>query len=160
MLNPDWGAYYTEYLRSTQTAALSFAVQTTLAPVHNANEIEQAIRALAGEAGGALIVLPSAPITAHGDIIVQAAARHNIPAVYPFRRFVTNGGLAYYGTDLTDLFRRTASYVDQILKGAAPADLPVQQPSKFEFAINVKTAKARGLTVPASVLARADEVIE
>jgi putative tryptophan/tyrosine transport system substrate-binding protein len=127
--DPDWGSYYTEYLRSIEAAALSFAVQTTLAPVHNADEIEKAIGSLSREPGGALIVLPSAPITAHNHVIVRAAARHRIPAVYHFRRFVADGGLAFYGTDLTDLFGRTASYVDRILKRTAPADLPVQQPT-------------------------------
>jgi hypothetical protein len=100
--DPDWGSYYTDYLRSIEAAALSFAVQTTLAPVHNADEIEKAIGSLSREPGGALIVLPSAPITAHNHVIVRAAARHRIPAVYHFRRFVADGGLAFYGTDLTD----------------------------------------------------------
>ena len=92
--------------------------------------------------------------------IVEFAAKHRLPAVYPFRQFPEDGGLMAYGVDLKDLFRRTAGYVDKILKGAKPADLPVEQPTKFELVINLKTAKALGLTIPPSLLARADEVIE
>ena len=105
-------------------------------------------------------MLPS-PLTAvHRDLIITLAARHRLPAVYPFRYFALSGGLLSYGVDNADLYRRGASYVDRILKGTSPADLPVQQPIKFELIINLKTAKALGLEVPPSLLARADEVIE
>jgi ABC-type uncharacterized transport system substrate-binding protein len=160
MLDPDSSGFYADYVCSIQAAALASAVQTTLAPVRNSTEIDQVITAQAREAGGGLIVLPAAPITAHSQLIIDLAARHKMPAAYPFRRFVTDGGLVSYGTDLTDLFRRSAAYVDLILKGANPAELPVQLPTKFELTINVGTAKSLGITVPATLLARTDEVIE
>ncbi|SRR5712691_1233300 len=160
MLNPETGAYYTEYLRSVEAVALSFAVQATLAPVHNAGEIERVIVALAREPGGGLIVLPSASITANIKLIIELVARHQLPAVYPFRGYAVEGGLVSYGIDVTELFRRATSYVDRILKGDKPADLPVQLPTKFELVVNLKTAKALGFTIPESFLLRADEVIE
>ena len=109
---------------------------------------------------GGLLVLPS-PITGvHRELIVATAARHRLPAVYPFRYFIDVGGLASYGVDPLDLYRRAAGYIDRILKGAKPADLPVQQPTKFELVINLKTANTMGVTIPPTLLARADEVIE
>ena len=116
--------------------------------------------AQAREQGGGLIILPSAPITAHSQLIIGLAAKHKVPVVYPFRRFVVDGGLVSYGTDLTDLFRRSATYVDRILRGTGPGELPVQQPTKFELTVNLRTAKTLGLRVPATLLGRADEVIE
>ncbi len=160
MLGPDTGSYYAEYLRSIEAVALSLAVQATLAPVRNAEEIEHVVAALARDPGGGLIILPSAAITVHTQMIIDLAARHRLPAIYPFRNAVKQGGLVAYGTDLKDLFQRAASYVDRILKGAKPADLPVQAPTKFELVINLQTAKTLGLTVPAALLYRADEVIE
>ena len=105
-------------------------------------------------------MLPDISTNLHRDLICALAARHRLPAIYPFRRFITSGGLAYYGADTKDMYRKLAEYVDRILKGAKPADLPVQTPTKFELIINLKTAKALGLTVPPQIVARADELIE
>ena len=160
MLSPDMGSYYTGFLRSIETVALSSAVQATLAPARNLDEIERIVSALGRDPGGGLIILPSAPITVHVKQIIKLAARNRLVAVYPFEHFAVQGGLVAYGVDLDDIFRRSASYVDRILKGEKPADLPVQMPVKFKLVINLKTAKALGLTVPPTLLARADEVIE
>ena len=123
-------------------------------------EIERGIAAFARSANGGLIVVVGASAIVHRELITTLAARHRLPAVYPFRIFVTGGGLISYGADTIDPHRRAAGYVDRILKGEKPADLPVQAPTKFEMVINLKTAKALGLTLPPSLLARADEVIE
>jgi putative ABC transport system substrate-binding protein len=123
-------------------------------------EIERAITAFAGEANGGVVVTLSTPTIVHREPIIRLAARHRLPAVYPYRLFVTSGGLVSYGADAVDSYRRAAGYVDRILKGEKPANLPVQAPTKLEMVVNLKTAKALGLDVPASVLARADEVIE
>ena len=160
LLNPDTGSYYVDYLRSVETVALAHSVQVTLAPVHNSDEIESAIAALGSAGGGGLIVLPSAPVTASIQRVIEAAARYRVPAVYPFGYHAKEGGLVGYGVELNDLFRRAAAYVDRILKGEKPADLPVQAPTQFELIVNLKTAKNLGLTVPPQMLARADEVIE
>jgi putative ABC transport system substrate-binding protein len=160
MLNPDTGSYYVNYLHSVESVALASAVQATLAPIRDASEIETVITALGREAGGGLIVLPSAPITVHIPQIIELAARYRLPAVYPFRAYAEEGGLLSYGVDLDDLFRRAADYVDRVLKGQKPSELPVQAPIKFELVINLKTAKAQGLAVPPKLLALADEVIE
>jgi putative ABC transport system substrate-binding protein len=128
--------------------------------VRDASEIERAIAAFARTSNGGLIVTASAVATSHRDLIVKLAARHRLPAVYPARFFVTSGGLISYGPDRNDQYRGAASYVDRILKGEKPADLPVQAPTKYELAINLKTAKALGLTVPPTLLAQANEVIE
>jgi putative ABC transport system substrate-binding protein len=160
MLNPDTGSFYVDYLRSVETVALTHSVQATLAPVRNSDEIENAIAALGREQSGGLIVLPSAPITAQIQHVIGATARYRIPAVYPFGSHAKQGGLVAYGIKLNELFRQAAGYVDRVLKGEKPADLPVQAPTKFETVINLKTAKALGLTVPPTLIARADEVIE
>ena len=128
--------------------------------VRDAGEIERAVTAFARAANGGLIVTASALATVHRDLIITLAARHRLPAVYPLRFFVTSGGLISYGADTIDQYRRAAGYVDRILKGEKPADLPVQAPTKYELVINLKTAKALGLDVPPTLLARADEVIE
>ena len=130
------------------------------APVHSDVEIETAIIALGREPGGGLVVIPDIFVTAHRVPIILAAARNNVPAVYTMSEYVRNGGLFSYGIDVVDIFRRAASYVDRILRGEKPGDLPVQFPTKFEMAVNLKTAKALGLAVPPSILLRADEVIE
>ena len=128
--------------------------------MRDANEIERAIAAFAGSANGGLIVTSSALVAAHRKVIIALAARHRLPAVYPYRYHVTSGGLISYGPSTIDQYRRVASYVDRILNGAKPADLPVQEPVKYELVVNLKTAKALGLDIPSSVLARVDEVIE
>jgi putative ABC transport system substrate-binding protein len=147
-------------LRSVETVALAHSVQATLAPVHNSDEIESAIAALGRTGGGGLIVHPSAPVTASIQRVIEAAARYRVAAVYPFGSHAKEGGLIAYGVELNDLFRRAATYVDRILKGEKSAELPVQAPTRFELIVNLKTANALGLTVPASLLARADEVID
>jgi len=141
-------------------APSSLGVELTPIDVRDAGEIERAVAAFARGPNGGLIVTASSGATIHRELIIMLAARHRLPAVYPFRYFVTSGGLISYGPDLNDLFRRAAGYVDRILKGEKAADLPVQAPTKYELAINLKTAKPLGLTVPPSLLARADEVIE
>jgi putative ABC transport system substrate-binding protein len=130
------------------------------APVHNDVEIETAIVALGREPGGGLIVMPDGFMRVHGAPIISAAARNNVPAVYDQSTFARDGGLLTYGPDLVDPFRRSASYVDRILRGEKPGDLPVQFPTKFEMVLNRKAATALGLAVPNSILVRADEVIE
>jgi len=143
-----------------QAVAPSVGLESSPLDVRDAGEIERAIAAFAGSANGGLIVTASALAAAHRKLIIALAARHRLPAVYPFRYYATSGGLISYGPDTTDPFRRAASYVDRILKGEKPADLPVQAPTKYETVINLKTAKALGLEVPPTLLARADEVIE
>ena len=148
------------YLQAIEAAAPSFGVQLTLADVHNAAEIERAIDAFAQQPNGALLVVPNPLTILERDRIIMLAARHRLPAVYPYRFFAGSGGLMSYGIDLADQYRRAASYVDLILKGAKPGDLPVQLSAKFELVVNLKTAKALGLTIPEPFLQHADEVIE
>jgi putative tryptophan/tyrosine transport system substrate-binding protein len=143
-----------------QVVAPSLRVELSSAAVRNAGEIERAVAALARSRNGGLIVTRTSEVMAHGDLIVALAARYRLPTVYPLRSFVTRGGLISYGNDVIADYRLAAGYVDRILKGEKPADLPVQYPTKYELAINLKTARALGLTVPPTVLARADEVIE
>jgi len=143
-----------------QAAASSFGVEVRPVSVRDADEIERAVTAFARSSNGGLIVTASALALVHRNLIVTLATRHKLPAVYYRRLYVTDGGLISYGPDFTDQFRRAASYVDRILKGEKPADLPVQAPTKYELVVNLKTAKALGLEVPSMLLARADEVIE
>jgi putative tryptophan/tyrosine transport system substrate-binding protein len=143
-----------------QAVALALGVELSPIGVSNADEIERALAAFARAPNGGLVVTGSAPAAVHSNLIVTLAARHKLPAVYFGRFVVTAGGLISYGPDFIDEHRRAANYVDRILKGEKPADLPVQAPTKYELVINLKTAKALGLELPASVLARADEVIE
>ena len=138
----------------------SFGMELSPIGVRDAGEIERDIAAFAREANGGLIVTGSSATAVHRELIIMLAARHRLPAVYPFRYFVTSGGLISYGPDPTDQFRRAAGYVGRILKGEKAADLPVQSPTQYELAINLKTAKALGLTMPPPLLARADQVIE
>jgi putative ABC transport system substrate-binding protein len=155
---------------SSSTGIGQFAVIQAMAPpigldvspitVRDAGEIERGVAAFTRKPNGGLIVSPSAITVAHRKLITMLVAQHQLPAVYPVRLFVTSGGLISYGPDLIDQCRRAAGYVDRILKGEKPADLPVQAPTKYELVINLKTAKALGLTVPEALLARADEVIE
>jgi len=143
-----------------QAAAPSFGVEVRPVSVRDANEIERAVTAFARSSNGGLIVTGSTLTAVHRDLIIALAARHRLPGVYPFRYYATSGGMISYGPDTTDPFRRAAGYVDRILKGAQPADLPVQAPTKYELVINLKTAKALGIDVPPTLIARADEVIE
>ena len=138
----------------------SFGVELSPIDVRDAGEIERGVAAFARRSNGGLIVTASTGAVAHRELMIMLAARHRLPAVYFFRYYVTSGGLISYGPDPTDPFRRAAGYVDRILKGEKAADLPVQAPTKYELAINLKTAKALGLTVPPSLLSRADDVIE
>jgi putative ABC transport system substrate-binding protein len=171
MFNPDTAPYRTTALAQQQTsvvffmtsveaAARSLKVEPIIAPVHSDVEIETTITALGREPGSGLVVMPDVFMTVHRTPIILAAARNNIPAVYFVSTFARDGGLLSYGPDPVDTFRRAASYVDRILHGEKPGDLPVQFPTKFETVLNLKTAKALGLTVPTSILLRADEVIE
>jgi putative ABC transport system substrate-binding protein len=159
MFNPDMGRS-SIYVPSFETAARSLNIEPIEASVHSDSEIETIIIALGREPRGGLFVVPDTFMVAHRASIILAAARNNVPAVYS-RSFITrDGGLLSYGADLVDTYRRAASYVDRILRGAKPGDLPVQLPTKYEMVVNLKTAKALGLTVPQSILLRADEVIE
>jgi putative tryptophan/tyrosine transport system substrate-binding protein len=143
-----------------QSVAPSLGVELTPVNVRDPGEIERAISAFASSPNGGLIVTAAPSIVVHRDLIVTLAARHKLPAVYYSRYFTAGGGLISYGTDIYDLYRRAAGYVDRVLKGEKPSDLPVQAPTKFELVINLKTAKALGLAMPPAVLGRADEVIE
>jgi putative ABC transport system substrate-binding protein len=154
---PGAGSYF---LRAFEAAAASFAVQPIMTPVHDSAEIEAAITALAREHSAGLVVMPDIFTSTNRSRIISLTALHRLPAIYPFRYMALDGGLISYGVDLVDLHRRAASYVDRILRGAQPAELPVQLPTKFELTINLKTAKTLGLDVPATLLARADEVVE
>jgi putative tryptophan/tyrosine transport system substrate-binding protein len=156
-LAPGGGSYYTGLI---EAAAASFAVVPTVAPVHGAVEIGRAIGEFVTEPNGGLVVLPDATTVVHRRLIAALAAQHRVPAIYAYRDVVADGGLIAYGIDVVDEFRQAAGYIDRILKGAKPADLPVQLPTKFLMAINLKTAKALGLDVPLLLQQRADEVIE
>jgi ABC-type uncharacterized transport system substrate-binding protein len=143
-----------------QSVAPALSVEVIPVNVRDADEIENAVDAFARDPNGGLIVTESGPTIIHRELIITLAARHHLPAVYGFRVFVASGGLVSYGPDTVDPYRRAAGYIDRILKGEKPADLPVQAPTKYELVINLKTAKALGLTVPPTLLARANEVIE
>jgi putative ABC transport system substrate-binding protein len=160
IFNPQTGPFSPLFLRAVEMAAPSFAVKSIATPVHDSADIERAISAFALDLNGGLIVLPSAFVAVHRQLIFEQAAQHRLPAVYGFRYFAADGGLMSYGVDVRDLFRRSAAYVDSILKGAKPGELPVQAPTKFELVINLKTAKTLGLDVPLHLQQLADEVIE
>ena len=159
MFNPDSGPYSIS-MPAFETAARSLKVAPITAPVHSDGEIETAVIALGRESGGGLVVMPDNFMIAHRASIISAAARNNVPAVYADSVLARDGGLLSYGADLVDNWRRAASYVDRILRGEKPGDLPVQFPTKFEMVVNRKTATALGLAIPPSILLRADEVIE
>jgi putative tryptophan/tyrosine transport system substrate-binding protein len=160
IFNPKTAPYYPLYLRAIEKGASSFAVEPIVVEVHDDAEIEHAISTLAREPDSGLIVMPDSFNMVHRQTIIALADRYRLPAMYYFPFFATDGGLISYGPDEIDMFRRTAGYVDRILKGAKAGDLPVQQPTNFRLVINLKTAKALGLTVPQTLLTRADEVIE
>jgi putative ABC transport system substrate-binding protein len=148
----QWGAL--------QSVAPSFTLELTPVGVSDPGEIERAIAGFANLPNGGLIVTASAPTAVHRDLIITLATRHRLPAVYAYKYFITSGGLISYGPDTIDPYRRAVGYIDRILKGEKPADLPVQAPTKYELVINLKTAKSLGLEIPDGLLARADEVIE
>ena len=158
--NPKTATFYDYYVQAAKAAAPSVGIEPVPTLVENATDIERAIGSFASAPNGGLVVVPDVAALVHRDLIIALAARHRLPAVYNSRIFVAAGGLMSYGTDLVDMFRRAASYVDRILRGAKPADLPVQAATKFETIVNLKTAKALGLTVPPGLLVAADEVIE
>ena len=161
LFNPDTAPYVGAwYQPSFEAAARSLKVVPIPAPVHNDTEIEAAITSFGREPGHGVVVMPDSFTLTHRAQIIPLAARNNIPAVYMDRANARDGGLLSYGPDIPDVWRHSASYVDRILRGAKPADLPVQLPTKFEMVVNLKTAKALGLTVPPSILLHADEVIE
>jgi ABC-type uncharacterized transport system substrate-binding protein len=161
VVNPKTAPYYDYYLRAAEAAASSLAIELVLSPIEDATpDIERAIESFARGPNGGLVVPPGSTTNLYSDLIIALAARHRLPAVYSASFFVVAGGLMSYGNDRVADFRQAASYVDRILKGTKPADLPVQQPTKFETSVNLKTAKALGLTLPPGLLVAADEVIE
>jgi putative ABC transport system substrate-binding protein len=159
MFNPDTGPV-SVFMPSLEAAVAALKVVPIIAPVHSDVEIEMAIIALRREPGGGLVVMPGVFNLAHRVPIISAAARNNVPAVYWASEFVRDGGLLSYGVDRVDAFRRAATYVDRILRGEKPGDLPVQLPTKYEMVVNRKTANALGLAIPPSILLRATEVVE
>jgi putative ABC transport system substrate-binding protein len=160
MFSPDTAPDASRFMTSLETAAQSLKIALIVAPVHSEVEVEAAVVALGREPGRGLVVIPGGFFNVHRASIISAAARNNVPAVYSGPLFVRDGGLLSYGANQVDRLRLVATYVNRILRGAKPAELPVQLPTKFEMVVNLKTAKALGLTVPPSILLRADEVIE
>jgi putative ABC transport system substrate-binding protein len=160
LFNPATATYAEYYLNPFKAVAASFAVEAIAAPVRDGSELDSVVAALAYEPNSGLIAMPDSFMNAHRVDIISLAARYHLPAVYPYRFFAELGGLLSYGNDLTDNFRRAATYADRILKGARPSELPVQAPVKFELVINLKAATALALTVPPTLLGRADKVIE
>ena len=148
------------FVRAAETAGPSLAMEIVSAPVERAADIERSIDSFAHIPNGGLIFPPDITTITHRDLIIAMAARHRLPAIYPFRLFVVKGGLMSYGTDQVTMFGQTASYIDRILRGANPADIPVQAPTKYETTLNLKTAKALDLAVPPGLIVAADEVIE
>ena len=160
IFNPDTSPFYPVFLREFGAAPASLGIELSAAPVHDEAEIEAAITAFVRAPGGGLIAAADVFVNTRRRLIIELAERYRLPAIYPFRQFVTEGALISYGPDSADIVRRSASYVDRILKGEKPADLPVQAPTKYELVVNLKTAKALGLTVPLTLQAAADEIIE
>jgi putative tryptophan/tyrosine transport system substrate-binding protein len=160
VFNPQSAPYADLFLRPVEAAAPSFSVTPIAAAVRDSADVDRVFDALVHEPNGGLMVLPDISMTNYREAIVALAARHRVPAIYPFRFFATSGGLMSYGTDVVEIFRRAAGYVDRILKGTSPGELPIQAPNKYELVINLKTAKALGLELPPTLVARADEVIE
>jgi putative ABC transport system substrate-binding protein len=160
LFNPATATYFEYWLNPFKAAAVSFAVEAIAAPVHDRSELEPVIAEQARAPNGGLIVMPDTFTDAHRVEITSLAARYRLPAVYPYRQFTAVGGLLSYGDDLIDNFRRAPTYVDRILKGEKPSELPVQAPVKFQLVVNLKTANALGLTIPPLLLARTDETIE
>jgi putative tryptophan/tyrosine transport system substrate-binding protein len=160
LFNPATAPFADYFLSYFKAVAGFFAVEAITAPVRDTSELETMVAAQARDPNSGLIVMPEAFMNVHRAEVIALAAHYRLPAVYPRRFFAELGGLLSYGNDQSDNFRRAAAYVDRILKGSIPAELPVERPTKFELVINLKTAKALGLTVPTSLLASAEEVIE
>ena len=162
LYNPDTAPYFDYYLKPFETTARSSAIEPIAAPVHKASDIESVVKGIANQAETGLITMPDVftGLQRNYALIIALAAENRVIAVYPYRYMVELGGLISYGIDIIDLYRRSAGYVDRILKGAKPAELPVQLPTRLELAINLKTARALGITVPPTLLARAEEVFE
>ena len=160
VFNPQSAPYADLFLRPVEAAAPSFSVAPIAAAVRDPADVDRVFDALAREPNGGLIVFPDISMTNYREAIISLAARHRLPAIYPFRFFADSGGLMSYGTDVAEVFRRAATYVDRVLKGTTPGELPIQAPTKYELIINLKTAKALGITVPLPLSGRADEVIE
>jgi putative ABC transport system substrate-binding protein len=162
MFNPDTATYFKYYLEPFEAAARSRGVEPIAAPVRTAADIERVIGRLTERPDAGLAVMPDTALSTQDnrDVIISLAARYRLPAIYPYRYWVGDGGLVSYGIDQVDLFRRMPTYIDRIFKGAKPDELPVQLPTRFELAVNLKTAKALGIEMPAMLLGRADEVIE
>ena len=160
VFNPQSAPYADLFLRPVEAAAPAFSVAPIRAAVRDPADVDRVFNALAREPNGGLMVLPDISMINYREAIIALAARHRVPAIYPFRFFAASGGLMSYGTDVTEVFRRAAAYVDRVLKGTTPGELPIQAPTKYELIINLKTAKALGLTIPPGLLAIADEVIE
>jgi putative tryptophan/tyrosine transport system substrate-binding protein len=158
--NPKTAPFYNYYLRAAESLSPSLGIKLVPSLVENSADLERTIGAFARTPNGGLLLPPDTGMNVHRDLIIALAAQHSLPAVYWLRRFVADGGLMSYGVDVVDMFRQTAAYVDRILRGDNPADLPVQAATKFETTVNLKTAKALGLTVPPGLLVAADEVVE
>jgi putative ABC transport system substrate-binding protein len=160
LFNPVTAPYVAKYLSAINAVSASLAVDAITTPIKDATDIERAIAAFAQEPNGGLLLPGDTTTIVHTELVVAMGAKHRLPAIYTYSFWAVRGGLMSYGIDSIDQYQRAASYVDRILRGEKPADLPVQFPTKFELVINLKTAKALGLTVPPTLLARADEVIE
>jgi putative ABC transport system substrate-binding protein len=160
VFNPQSAPSADLFLLPVEAAAPSFSVVPIGAAVRNPDDVDRVFDALAREPNGGLMVLPDISMTNYREAIIALAARHRVPAIYPYRYFAVSGGLMSYGTDVEEVFRRAAGYVDRILKGTSPGELPIQAPTKYELVFNLKTARALGLDVPPTLVARADEVIE
>ena len=160
MFNPDIAPHAPFLLRFIEAASHALAITTIAAPVRTDAEVETVLASLARDGNGTLVVIPDSFTIAHRQAIIRAAASHRVPTIYSYRVFVDDGGLMAYSVDIPEQYRGAAEYVDRILKGAKPGELPVQQPTKYQFVINLKTAKDLGLTIPITLLARVDEIIE
>lgn len=160
MFNPNSAPYFDHYQRFFAAAGTALSVATHSTPLDDPDAIEDVMRDLARDGTGGLVIMPDVFTTNHGGVIIKQAARYRVPAIFPFRYFAVNGGLISYGVDTLDQVRRVPTYVDRILGGEKPGELPVQTPTKFELVINLKTANALGVTVPQTLLARADDLIE
>ena len=160
IFNPEAGPFAEKFVQSIEPLAHSLGVKLTVTPTRDAREIDRALVAASGEPKGGLIVSPDAFTVANRGLIISLAARYRLPATYAFRFFAVDGGLLSYGHDVHEPWRRAPTYVDKILKGTSPADLPIEQPTTFELVINLKTAKTLGLTIPPQLLDRADDLIE